>query len=99
MMSFLIFLGVVGGCFFITVSLISLLAVFFTLDDKDFVRTAEAFIIFGLSALFGTLILSQTKEAMNSQPPIRDIHLTVPADSSVNAQVTSGSNTVNITDL
>ena len=29
----------------------------------------------------------------------RDIHLTVPKDSSVNTQITSGNNTVNITDL
>jgi hypothetical protein len=32
-------------------------------------------------------------------PRTRDIHLTVPQESSVNAQVTSGNNTVNITDL
>ena len=32
-------------------------------------------------------------------PATRDIHLTVPQESSVNAQVTSGNNTVNITDL
>lgn len=29
----------------------------------------------------------------------RDIHLTVPKDSSVNTQITSGNNTVDITDL
>lgn len=32
-------------------------------------------------------------------PATRDIHLTVPQDSSVNTQITSGNNTVNITDL
>ena len=32
-------------------------------------------------------------------PATRDILLTVPQESSVNAQVTSGNNTVNITDL
>lgn len=32
-------------------------------------------------------------------PETRDIHLTVPQDSSVNTQITSGNNTVNITDL
>lgn len=98
-MSFLIFLGILGGSFFITVSLISLLMVFLALNDKDFVSATEAFIAFGFSALFGVLILSQTREALNLQPPTRDIHLTVPKDSSVNAQVTSGSNTVNITDI
>lgn len=98
-MSFLIFLGILGGSFFITVSLISLLMVFLALNDKYFVLAAEAFIVFGFSALFGVLLFSQTREAINSQPPTRDIHLTVPADSSVNAQITSGSNTVNITDL
>lgn len=98
-MSFLIFFGIISGCFFITVSLISLLAVFITLDDKDFVPAAEAFIVFGLSAYLGTIILIATREAINSQPPTRDIHLTVPKDSSVDAQVTSGNNTINITDL
>lgn len=98
-MSVFIFLGILGGSFFITVSLISLLMVFLASDDKDFVSAAEAFIAFGFSALFGTLILSQTREALNLQPPTRDIHLTVPKDSSVNTQITSGNNTVNITDL
>lgn len=98
-MSVFIFLGILGGSFFITVSLISLLMVFLASDDKDFVSAAEAFIAFGFSALFGVLLLSQTREALNLQPPTRDIHLTVPKDSSVNAQVTSGNNTVNITDL
>jgi hypothetical protein len=32
-------------------------------------------------------------------PRTRDIHLTVPQESSVNAQVTSGNNTVNIENL
>ena len=32
-------------------------------------------------------------------PATRDIHLTVPQESSVNAQVISGNNTVNLTDL
>lgn len=98
-MSVFIFLGILGGSFFITVSLISLLAVFLASDDKDLVSTAEAFIVFGVSALFGALLLSQTREAINSQPPTRDIHLTVPKDSSVNTQIISGNNTVNITDL
>lgn len=36
----------------------------------------------------------------SSEPPkTRDIHLTVPKDSSVNTQITSGNNIVNITDL
>ena len=98
-MSVFIFLGILGGSFFITVSLISLLAVFLASDDKDLVSAAEAFIVFGVSALFGALLLSQTREAINSQPPTRDIHLTVPKDSSVNTQIISGNNTVNITDL
>ena len=98
-MSVFIFLGILGGSFFITVSLMSLLAVFLASDDKDLVSAAEAFIVFGVSALFGALLLSQTREAINSQPPTRDIHLTVPKDSSVNTQIISGNNTVNITDL
>lgn len=69
------------------------------MDDKDFVPSAEAFIVFGLSAYLGTIILIATREAINSQPPTRDIHLRVPKDSSVDAQVTSGNNTINITDL
>lgn len=32
-------------------------------------------------------------------PGTRDIHLTVPKDSSVDAQVSSGNNTINITNL
>lgn len=98
-MSQLIFLGILSGSFFITVSLISLLAVFSTLDDEDFVPAAAAFMAFGLSACLGVTIFIATREAIDSQPPTRDIHLTVPEDSSVNAQITSGSNTVNITDL
>lgn len=61
--------------------------------------TVGAFLAFCFSALLGTIILNKTKEAHNSQPPTRDIRLTVPKDSSVNAQITSGNNTVNITDL
>lgn len=98
-MSQLIFLGILGGSFFITVSFISLLVVFLRLDDKDFVPATEAFIAFGLSACLGTTLLIATREAINSQPLTRDIHLTVPKDSSVNTQITSGNNTVNITNL
>lgn len=36
---------------------------------------------------------------LQESPATRDIHLTVPQDSSVNTQITSGDNTVNITDL
>lgn len=36
---------------------------------------------------------------LQESPATRDIHLTVPQDSSVNTQITSGNNTVNITDL
>lgn len=98
-MSIFILLGILSGSFFITVSLVFLLGVFLSLDDKDSSSTIQAFLVFGFSALFGVLILSQTREAIDSQPPTRDIHLTVPKDSSVSTQITSENNTVNISDL
>lgn len=53
-------------------------------------------IVFCISGiLFFTIVEPDPPQA----PVTRDIHLTVPQDSSVNTQITSGNNTVNITDL
>lgn len=43
--------------------------------------------------------LLATSQETPETPAIRDIHLTVPEESSVNAQVISGNNTVNIQNL
>lgn len=51
-----------------------------------------------LAGLFYTHIWCLQGKIQES-PATRDIHLTVPKDSSVNTQITSGNNTVNITDL
>lgn len=54
-----------------------------------------------LAGLFYVHICSLlTKPQESPEPPAtRDIHMTVPKDSSVNTQITSGNNTVNVTDL
>ena len=53
-------------------------------------------IVFCISGiLFFTIVEPDPPQASAT----RDIHLTVPKDSSVNTQITSGNNIVNITDL
>lgn len=55
-------------------------------------------IIAGLFFIHAHHLVTKPQEAPET-PKIRDILLTVPEDSSVNAQVTSGNNTVNIQNL
>ena len=65
----------------------------------------EFFNVFVCCTLFAGLfyihicnLLTKYQEIQET-PTTRDIHLTIPQDSSVNTQITSGNNTVNITDL
>jgi hypothetical protein len=53
------------------------------------------FLLAGLFYIHIWYLVAEPQET----PATRDILLTVPQESSVNAQVTSGNNTVNITDL
>lgn len=54
-----------------------------------------------LAGLFYTHVwyLLANPQKSSEPPATRDIHMTVPKDSSVNIQITSGNNTVNVTNL
>jgi hypothetical protein len=94
-----------AGCILIAIFLtvIALSCLICTIVPPDArVDRAEAFsglvasiFIAGLFYIHIWYLIAEPQET----PATRDILLTVPQESSVNAQVTSGNNTVNITDL
>ena len=98
-MPYHIFIGFIGSSFLFAVALYFLVMVLLHFGEKQSFLTMVAFLAFCFSAFLGVIILTKTKEALNSQPLTRDIHLTVPKDSSANVQITSENNTVNIIDL
>ena len=90
------------GVFLSTACLGSLCCLF---SPPENTSRGEAFGGFIFCAVFAALcfthvgwLMSKDKETLQPSKT-RDIHLTVPQESSVNAQVISGNNTVNITDL
>lgn len=95
----------IAGCILIaiTLSVLAIAALLCTLLQPDVrIPRLEFFSGFvcciflaGLFYIHVSSLLAKPQEI----PATRDIHLTVPKDSSVNTQITSGNNTVNITDL
>lgn len=86
-------------------SILALAALLCTLVPSDGFTRLEAFsgLVFcgffaGLFYIHVQYLLPEPQETPET-PATRDIHLTVPEESSVNAQVTSGNNTVNIENL
>ena len=87
---------------FLSVLALGLLACTVTPPDGPGVSRLETFsgsvictLIAGLFYIHVHHLVTKPQET----PATRDIYLTVPQESSVNAQVISGNNTVNITDL
>lgn len=97
-----------AGCILIAIFLtvVALSCLICTIVPPDVrVGRAEAFsglvtstLLAGLFYIHVWCLLGKPQESPEL-PETRDIHLTVPKDSSVNTQITSGNNTVNITDL
>lgn len=90
----------------IVLSVLGLAGLICTIAPPDVrIPRFEAFNGFVCCSLFAGLfyilicnLLTKYQE-IQEIPSTRDIHLTVPKDSSVNTQITSGNNTINITDL
>jgi hypothetical protein len=97
-----IVLCILVGVFFSSTALGSLCCI---IDPSENLSRTESFIGFLFCGFIAILcfthvwcLISEDKPTPNL-PATRDILLTVPEESSVNAQVTSENNTVNITDL
>lgn len=95
-------LCLLAAIFLTVVAIRSLVCTLFLLPE---VSRMEAFSGFVFCSLFAGLfyihvwyLVAKFPETPKT-PATRDILLTVPQDSSVNTQITSGNNTVNITDL
>lgn len=65
---------------------------------KAFTCFVWSTLLAGLFYIHVRCVLTKPQDSLEF-PETRDILLTVPQDSSVNTQITSGNNTVNITDL
>lgn len=84
---------------FISSSIFSISAFLCMITETNkswFYKYLVSLLIFGTISAFSGFFYHQLKV---EDCKTRDIHLTVPKDSSVNTQITSGNNTVNITDL
>ena len=97
-----IVLCILVGVFFSSTALGSLCCM---IDPAENHSRTEAFIGFLFCGFIAILcfthvwcLISEDRHIPNP-PATRDIHLTVPQESSVNAQVTSGNNTVNLENL
>ena len=97
-----IVLCILVGVFFSATALGSMCCI---LDPAENYSRTEAFIGFLFCGFIAILCFTHVwclifeDKHIPSPPATRDILLTVPEKSSVNAQVTSGNNTVNISDL
>ena len=96
-----------AGCILMVIffSILTLAALLCTLVPPDGLSRLEAFSGFVFCSFFAGLffihvqyLLAKPQETPEN-PKTRDILLTVPEKSSVNAQVTSGNNTVNLENL
>ena len=93
---------ILAGIFFSTASLGGLCCTFDPPENTERVQAFSAFILYGFVAglwfIHVWCLMSEDKQTPKP-PKTRDILLTVPEKSSVNAQVTSDNNTVNIPNL
>jgi hypothetical protein len=96
-----------AGCILMVIffSILTLASLLCTLVPSDGLTRPQAFsalVFFGFFAglfyIHVQYLLAEPQETPET-PRTRDILLTVPEESSVNAQVTSGNNTVNIENL